>query len=86
MQTTEVHRNAHWFAADDAPCVVLNFYLLGFQAWTFDPADGVRRKGRQVLDPTCGRQEDGLLFAREMDLAAGYAKFGGRALADFPLS
>jgi len=83
MQTTEVHRNAHWFAADEHPCVVLNFYLLGYQRWTFDPAVAGRRKGRQVLDPTAGVQEDGLIVAKELDFAAGYAKFGGRALADF---
>ena len=85
MQTTEVHRNAHWFAAGDEPCVVLNFYLLGYQSWTFDPIEPTRRKGRQLLDPTAGVQEDGLLIAREVDFATGYAKFGGQALADFPL-
>lgn len=85
MQTTEVYRNAHWFAADDAPCVVLNFYLLGFQSWTFDPAEAQRRKGRQLLDPTWGRQADGLILAKEVDFATGYGKFSGRALADFPL-
>lgn len=85
MQTTEVHRNAHWFAADDAPCVVLNFYLLGYQSWTFDPVEPTRRKGRQLLDPTAGVQEDGLLIAKEVDFATGYAKFSGRALAEFPL-
>lgn len=85
MQTTEVHRNAHWFAADDAPCVILNFYLLGFQSWTFDPVVPGRRKGRQLLDPTAGMQEDGLLIAKEVDFETGYAKFGNRPLADFPL-
>jgi len=85
MQTTEVYRNAHWFAADDAPCVVLNFYLLGFQAWTFDPVETRRRKGRQLLDPTFGRQEDGLIVAKELDFAIGYEKFSGRALEDFAM-
>jgi len=85
MQTTEVHRNAHWFAADDEPCVVLNFYLLGYQSWTFDPVEPTRRKGRQLLDPTVGVQDDGLLIAKEVDFATGYAKFGQRRLADFPL-
>lgn len=85
MQTTEVYRNAHWFAADDEPCVILNFYLLGFQHWTFDPAEPTRRKGRQVLDPTAGRTEDGLILAREVDFDSGYARFGGRPLSDFPM-
>ena len=85
MQTTEVHRNAHWFAADGEPCVVLNFYLLGYQSWTFDPIEPTRRKGRQLLDPTAGVQDDGLLIAKEVDFATGYAKFGQRRLADFPL-
>ena len=85
MQTTEVHRNAHWFAADDAPCVILNFYLLGFQAWTFDPVEPTRRKGRQLLDVTAGVQDDGLLIAKEVDFATGYARFGHRPVTDFPL-
>ena len=37
---TEVSRNVHWFAADENPCVMLNFYILGYQDWTFDPPDG----------------------------------------------
>ncbi len=85
MQTTEVYRNAHWFAADASPCVVLNFYLLGFHAWTFDPAEVHRRKGRQCLDPTVGRQEDGLIIADEVDFETGYAKFAGRSLESFAL-
>ncbi len=85
MQTTEVHRNAHWFAAGDAPCVVLNFYLLGFQEWTFDPAAPTRRLGRQAIDPMHGRQRDGLVIAKEIDLDTGYAMFDGRPLADFPM-
>ena len=85
MQTTEVHRNAHWFAADDEPCVILNFYLLGYQAWTFDPVEPMRRKGRQLLDVTAGVQDDGLLIAKEVDFPTGYAKFGQRPVTDFPL-
>jgi hypothetical protein len=64
---------------------VLNFYLLGFQAWTFDPVETRRRKGRQLLDPTFGRQEDGLIVAKELDFAIGYEKFSGRALEDFAM-
>jgi hypothetical protein len=84
MQTTEAVRNVHWFAADDKPAVVLNFYLLGYQSWTFDPADGSRRRGRQILDPTEASQRDGLIVARELPLDVGYARFGLRAITDFP--
>jgi hypothetical protein len=84
MQTTEVYRNAHWFAAAEEPCVVLNFYLLGFQSWTFDPPAASRRKGRQLVDPTLASQEDGLIVAKEVDFQLGYGKFAGRAISDFP--
>ncbi|CAN5471316.1 hypothetical protein BH09PSE5_BH09PSE5_40680 [soil metagenome] len=84
MQTTESIRNAHWFAADDEPCVVLNFYLLGYQSWTFDPLGAVKRRGRQCVDPTSESQEDGLIVARELELADGYKIFGGKPLTDFP--
>lgn len=84
MQTTETIRNAHWFAADDSPCVVLNFYILGYQSWTFDPKDAPRRSGRQCLDPTSASQEDGLIIGREIEIEEGYRMFGGRPLAAFP--
>ncbi|MBI3710791.1 MAG: hypothetical protein HY246_24355, partial [Proteobacteria bacterium] len=84
METTEVKRNAHWFAAGDAPCVMLNFYILGYQEWTFDRADG-RPQGRRLLDPTVGVQGDGLIVAKEIDMAKGYAKFGPAPLAAFPM-
>lgn len=85
MQTTEVVRNAHWFAADANPCVVLNFYLLGYQDWTFDPPAPRRRAGRQMVDPTLSAQRDGLIVAKEIDYATSYAKFGNRPLAEFPV-
>ena len=85
MQTTEFSRNAHWFAADGKPCVVLNFYLLGYQEWTFDPFSIATRKGRQMLDPTAGAQADGYIVGKEISLEAGYAKFGGRPLTEFPV-
>ncbi len=83
MQTTETIRNAHWFAADDQPCVVLNFYILGYQSWTFDPKGQARRSGRQVFDPTRMSQEDGLIVAPQLEIEEGYRLFGGRALAEF---
>jgi hypothetical protein len=84
VQATEVSRNAHWFAADDRPCVMLNFYILGFQAWTFDPP-GSRLKGRRLLDPTREAQRDGLIVAPELPLEVGYGRFGNRPLSDFPI-
>jgi hypothetical protein len=84
IQATEVSRNAHWFAADDRPCVMLNFYILGYQDWTFDPA-GSRLKGRRLLDPTLKAQKDGLIVAPELPLAVGYERFGNRKLSDFPI-
>lgn len=83
MDTSEVHKNAHWFAADENPAVILNFYILGFQEWTFDPPES-SRKGRKMLDPTGPAQGDGLIVAREIPLEDGYRKFGNRPLADFP--
>jgi len=73
FETTEISRNAHWFCADDRPAVMLNFYILGFQQWTFDPPG---TKGRRMLDPTNGVQDDGLIVARELPLAQGYERFG----------
>lgn len=84
MQTTETFRNAHWFAADESPCVVLNFYILGYQNWTFDSKDVLRRSGRQCLDPTTGSQEDGLIIGHEIEIEEAYRRFGGRPLAAFP--
>ncbi|MBM3600499.1 MAG: hypothetical protein FJX35_20045 [Alphaproteobacteria bacterium] len=82
METTEISCNAHWFCADDSPAVILNFYILGFQEWTFDPPG---TKGRRMLDPTCGVQADGLIIARELPLTEGYERFGDRRIVDVPL-
>ncbi|MBM3573905.1 MAG: hypothetical protein FJX52_16340 [Alphaproteobacteria bacterium] len=82
FETTETRRNAHWFCADDKPAVILNFYIHGFQAWTFDPP-GVR--GRRMIDPTHGVQADGLIIAKELTLHDGHALFGDKKVADVPL-
>jgi hypothetical protein len=82
FETTEVSRNAHWFCADDKPAVMLNFYILGFQKWTFDPPG---TKGRRMLDPTHGVNGDGMIIAREMPLAEGYARFGDVPIDSIPL-
>ncbi len=83
MDTTEIEKNAHWFAAGDDPAVILNFYILGYQEWTFDPPE-LSRKGRKMLDPTGPVQRDGLIVAREIPIEEGYIKFGNKPLADFP--
>lgn len=84
VQATETARNVHWFAADDAPCILLNFYALGYQAWTFDPP-GSRLKGRKLVDPTREAQRDGLIVAPELPLEPGYRQFGNRRLGEFPI-
>jgi hypothetical protein len=61
---------------------MLNFYILGFQDWTFDPPG---TKGRRMLDPTFGVQGDGMIVARELALAEGYARFGDIPIESIPL-
>lgn len=85
IATTEFHRNVHWFAADDSPAVLLNFYLLGYQQHTFDPPGEARRRGRQMIDPTREASGDGYVIGHEIPLAEGYARFGRRAIAEFPV-
>lgn len=85
IATTEFSRNVHWFAADDSPAVMLNFYLLGYQQHTFDPPGEVRRRGRQMIDPTREATRDGYVVGHEIALAEGYSRFGLRAITDFPV-
>lgn len=85
IATTEFHRNVHWFAADDAPAVMLNFYLLGYQQHTFDPPGEARRRGRQMIDPTREASDDGYVIGHEIPLAEGYSRFGLHAIADLPV-
>lgn len=82
FETTEVSKNAHWFCADGNPAVMLNFYILGFQEWTFDPPG---TKGRRMLDPTYGVQGDGMIVARELALNEGYERFGDTPIDRIPL-
>jgi quercetin dioxygenase-like cupin family protein len=82
FETTEVSKNAHWFCADDKPAVMLNFYILGFQDWTFDPKG---TKGRRMLDPTFGIQGDGMIVAKELTLEEGYLRFGDLPIEKVPL-
>ncbi|MGE0718295.1 MAG: hypothetical protein AB7P02_22805 [Alphaproteobacteria bacterium] len=75
MHTTELERNVHWFAADEAPAVVLNFSAYGYQDWTFDPKDRPLRRG--LIDPTAGTTPDGYLVGREVGPDVAYTKFAG---------
>jgi len=83
IRTTEIDRNAHWFCADDAPAVQLNFFVVGYQDWLFDrhlPA----RRGRTYLDPTLRATPDGLIVTPEISVEVSEAKFQGRPILDFP--
>jgi hypothetical protein len=83
MQTTEFSRNAHWFAAQAAPALMLNFNVRGYHDKTFDPPG--LTLGRRLIDPTVPIGTDGTIAAVELEPAEAYAKFGGRSLQDFPL-
>lgn len=84
IRTTAADREVHWFGADDKPAVQLNFFIGGFQEWTFD---GHRpgRNGRIYFDPTGPVQSDGFIFAKEIPVDRAEARFQGRAITDFPV-
>jgi hypothetical protein len=84
MQSSEMSRNVHWFAAADEPAAMFNFNIRGYEEATFDPRDG-RPLGRRLLDATLGNAGDGLILAREIDPAEAYERFGSRPLDAFPL-
>ncbi|WP_114947832.1 hypothetical protein [Microvirga calopogonii] len=83
LRTTEIDNNCHWFGAGDEPVVMLNFNAYGYQDWTFNPKDRPLR--RNLIDPTYGRNPDGLLIGKEVSVEEAYSKFGGRPLSDFPI-
>ncbi len=84
LQSSEMSRNAHWFAAGNAPAAMFNFNIRGYEDETFDPRDG-RALGRRLLDATLGAAGDGLILAREIDPAEAYERFGSLPLDAFPL-
>ena len=55
IQARDGARNAHWFAALDAPATLLNFNIRGYESETFWPLE-TRPLGRRLLDAT---QADG---------------------------
>jgi hypothetical protein len=84
MRSSEFHRNAHWFAALEEPAVMLNLNVRGFEAETFDPADG-RALGRRLLDPTRAAPGGDGVLAEELDPPDAYHRFGSTPLTAFPL-
>lgn len=82
LNSTEVDKNCHWFAAEAEPVIMLNFNIYGYQDWTFNPKDQPFQ--RNLVDPTFGTNPDGLIIARDIAVEDAYAKFGGRPLDDFP--
>ena len=83
MQTSEFHRNVHWFAAETEPTVFLNFNVHGLEPETFEP-DTRQRKGRNAIDPTVGGNECHVV-GHKMDIEKAEAKFAQRPIDDFPL-
>jgi hypothetical protein len=83
LQARDGARNAHWFAAGNTPATLLNFNIRGYETETFYPLE-TRRLGRRLLDPTAPAG-DGMLLARVIGVDEAYGRFGGAALADFPL-
>jgi hypothetical protein len=82
LVASELDKNCHWFGAGDEPAVMLNLNAYGYQDWTFNPKD--RPLLRNLVDPTVGKNADGLYIAEEVSAEEAYAKFGGRPLEDFP--
>lgn len=80
IQASEFSRNAHWFAAGDAPVLMLNFNIRGFERETFDPPTTL---GRRLIDPTGEALADGSIVTGEMNVDAAYARFGDATLAAF---
>jgi hypothetical protein len=84
IRTTAVDREVHWFGADDGPAVQLNFFIAGYQQWTFD-GERPGRRGRIYFDPTGEVQADGLVFGKEISVEQAEDRFQGRMLTDFPV-
>ncbi len=82
LQARDRARNAHWFAALDAPATLLNFNIRGYETDTFWPPE-TRPLGRRLLDPS--PQPDGTILARIIPADDAYARFGHTPLAAFPM-
>lgn len=80
IRSTNIDRDVHWFAASDAPAVQLNFFVAGYQEWTFD---GPGHPGRTYFDPTAEEQSDGLILARQISPDEAERLFKGKAISSF---
>jgi len=83
LQARDGARNAHWFAALDAPATILNFNIRGYESDTFYPLE-TRPLGRRLLDATTETGE-GLLLGRVIGVEEAYARFGRTPLSAFPM-
>ena len=83
LQARDRSRNAHWFAAGDAPATLLNFNIRGYETDTFYPLE-TRPLGRRLLDATVAG-EDGLILGRVIPAEEAYGRFGHAPLSAFPM-
>jgi hypothetical protein len=83
IRTTEVDRNVHWFGSDGRPSVQLNFFITGYQKWTFDAAP--ERRGRTYYDPTGEVTADGMIVGHEIPGDEAHQRFQRRLITDFPV-
>jgi hypothetical protein len=83
ISTTELDRNVHWFGSDENPSVQLNFFITGYQTWTFDPDTG--RRGRTYYDPNGEANADGMIIGREIPGDEAHERFQMRMIPEFPV-
>jgi hypothetical protein len=84
MQSADFFRNGHWFAAGDAPAVMLNFNVRGHERRTFEPTGTTL--GRRIVDAAGPATSDGAIAAAELSVEAGLARFSDRPLDSLPLA
>ena len=83
ISTTEVDRNVHWFGPGDEPAVQLNFFITGYQRWTFDADPG--RRGRTYYDATREATEDGLIVGHEIPADEAHQRFQFAPIHSLPI-
>jgi hypothetical protein len=82
FQTSEWHRNVHWFCATDGPAVVFNINARGYENSTFDNQD-TGPFGRRYLDPT-NYDSSGLITCSHFDESEAEQRFQNKPLSGFP--
>ena len=87
LQSSDLSRNIHWFAAVGGPAVMLNLNIRGYEANTFMPEGSTL--GRRLLDLTLGVVEidaiGPILRGRVLAPTDAYERFATRPMSDFPL-